>query len=112
MRPTTLLLHISVLACMLTASVFQPAVAEPATFANSSAKSTSKVTSSGKRKVATKPTSPCRGLVKQACEGVAICGWIKPKKQTDTRGRRLTAHCRKTERTGKTAAKSEALSSR
>jgi len=44
-----------------------------------------------------KPTSPCQGLAKTACERKTnLCSWIKPKKKVDTRGRKLTAYCRKT----------------
>ena len=115
MRQSNLHLIASLLACALTVSLLQPAVAQPSALAKSSAKSSGKVTSTNKRKIATRPSSPCRGLVKQACEGVAVCGWINPKKKTDIRGRRLTAHCRKTARTGrtrKTAVKSPARSSK
>lgn len=60
-------------------------------------KKTSKKTKPKKTAQTKKPTSPCQGLAMTACERKSnLCGWIKPKKRVDTRGRKLTAYCRKT----------------
>ena len=64
---------------------------------SSADKKTAKKTKPKKTAKKKKPTSPCQGLAKTACERKKdLCGWIKPKKKVDTRGRKLTAYCRKT----------------
>lgn len=67
-----------------------PAMAQKAPPAN---KAPAAKTTTAKKKVK-KAASPCKGLSQTSCSANKSCAWIKPKKATDKRGRKLKAYCR------------------
>ncbi len=68
---------------------------QPAAKAAAAAPPAKAVAKKPKRKQKTKTASVCQGLAQSPCERNEVCGWIKPKKKVDKRGRKLTAYCRK-----------------
>ena len=109
MSVPTFRLATPLLAFAIVISLPQHGAAQPSVREKPTAKPTAEQASGINRKIASRRGSRCRGLAKPDCQGIAICGWITPKKKTDKRGRRLTAHCRKTARsrtTRNTTAKS------